>query len=181
MADADIVKVLKRNEDYIARVSLLAVDRKFTEAAHKAFCEAFANFSKAGKMNREDCASFVRVCCGTYAYIIGVVDSTVDITDSRVKDVFAQYDKDNRGYIEETQFIDFYESAAWRNEETVWSNLRGLGYGPDLKRIEVSKKVITSCPVTCKRLPRHILSNNPGCLRVLFDLLGILTFPTSVS
>jgi ubiquitin carboxyl-terminal hydrolase 34 len=63
----DQIRVYKRSEEYVARVELLAKDKKLCEKSRKVFTEIFNRFASEGKMSANDCASFTRVCLGTVA------------------------------------------------------------------------------------------------------------------
>ena len=106
----------------------------------------------------------------TYHNKIG--EQYVSENDSRITDVFKIYDKENRGYLLKEDFLNFYENAACRREETVWSNLTELGYGPDLTKLDASKAIITSSATAANKLPRFILTNNQKCFEFLFMLLS---------
>lgn len=86
--------------------------------------------------------------------------------------VFKKYDNEKKGYLVLDEFIAFYENAGREREETVWMNLKELGYGPDLNRIDGMKAIISSIETVATKLPRYILSNNPKCFSLLFDLMS---------
>lgn len=86
--------------------------------------------------------------------------------------MFANYDTEKKGYLELEQFLAFYEKAAQKNLTTVWSNLTWSGYGPDLNRLDATKKIITSSSAMCERLPRYILTNHKESFDVLISLLS---------
>ena len=56
----------------------------------------------------------------------------------------------------------------------MWSNLKELGYGPDLNRLDMQKPIITASTTAANKLPRYILSNNPIYFEFLFQLLSKL-------
>lgn len=45
------------------------------------------------------------------------------------------HDKNKRGYIEEVDFLCFYEEAAVSKPIVVWKNLKNLGYDDNLKKL----------------------------------------------
>lgn len=86
--------------------------------------------------------------------------------------LFREYDKDKRGYLTCEQFSSFYESASFDREDTVWNNLKELGYGPDLNRIDLNKPFVTTSATAYNKLPRYLLSNNPDYFSLLLTLVS---------
>ena len=90
-----------------------------------------------------------------------------------MQELFRIYDKDKKGYITLDDFLSFYENASWYHEETVWGNLRGLGYGYDLVRFDLKKREKPEYTTNYQNLPRFILSNDGKNFGFLIALLGI--------
>ena len=74
---------------------------------------------------------------GTARFIVAVTPSKSPVhhNDTRIKN-FLKEDKDNRGYVNEEEFINFFLKALKdpRKSDTVWSNLEQMGIGKDLKK-----------------------------------------------
>ena len=99
---------------------------------------------------------------GTARFIVGVTPSKSPVhhNDTRVKN-FLKEDKDNRGYVNEEEFINFFLKALKdpRKSDTVWSNLEQMGIGKDLKKInEINENNVNF--YESEKLPRYILGNN---------------------
>eukprot|EP01022_Parablepharisma_sp_SALTPOND_P004330 TRINITY_DN120104_c0_g1_i1.p1 TRINITY_DN120104_c0_g1~~TRINITY_DN120104_c0_g1_i1.p1 ORF type:complete len:1287 (+),score=154.13 TRINITY_DN120104_c0_g1_i1:6286-10146(+) len=162
ISDGDLIRAAKRSEEFVARANLIK-NKAFTEKAKIVFTEVFERFSKEGKMAPADCANFTRVCLS---------DRYIDANDHQVQGLFKEYDKEKKGYLSLEQFLDFYEHAANDREETVWNNLKELGYGPDLNRLDMAKPIITTSVAVRDKLPRYLLANNPDYLAFLFSLVS---------
>ena len=156
------IKVTRRTEDSISRLNLTKGDR-LTKRAKAVFVEIYKRFSKEGKMDKGDYVEFARAC---------LCDRSITSSDSQIIKVFNDYDKDNKGYLKEEEFLEFYEVSSVNKEEVVWNNLRGLRYGPDLKRIDESKKDALSTAIVFDRLPRYLLSNDSDYLSFIFSLVS---------
>ncbi len=163
VVDGDSIRATKRSEDFVARTALLTKQKSLADRAKVVFTEVFERFSKDGKMSPSDCASFTRVCLS---------DRFVDANDYQVQFVFREYDKEKRGYLGLEHFLSFYESAAFDREDTVWNNLKELGYGPDLNRLDASKPFVTTSATAFNKLPRYLLANNSNYFSLLLTLVS---------
>jgi len=163
ITDGEVIRASKRSEEFVARVSLLK-NKAFNDKAKAVFMEIFERFSKDGKMTPLECAAFTRVCLS---------DRYIDINDHQVQGLFAEYDKEKKGWLTSEEFLLFYERSANEREDTVWNNLRELGYGPDLNRLDAEKPILTTSSAVKDRLPRYLLSNNPDYIGFLFSLVSI--------
>lgn len=76
-------------------------------------------------MTKETCALFIKGCTGEQPLV----------TDDRIVNLFKAYDTNNDGFIERSEFITFYESAARSKPDTVRENLRHHNIRPDLKKL----------------------------------------------
>ena len=169
--DGEILKATKRSSDWRLNVELLTPEKKLTEKAKQAFTEIFGLFSKDGQMSEENCATFIKACCGMAPLANDrLVDFAVDISDSRVQDVFKGYDPSKRKYLVLSDFLQFYEKSAQDSYQTVCENLKTLGYGADLTRATPTATVFTSRIEDCRRLPRYILANNAKSFELLFNI-----------
>ncbi len=169
ICDGDLARATKRSEEFVARTNLLK-NKAFTEKAKAVFSEVFERFSRDGKMTPTDCAAFTRVCLS---------DRYIDANDHQVQGLFREYDKEKKGYLSLENFLTFYESATIDREGTVWNNLKELGYGPDLNRIDLAKPIITTSVAVGDKLPRFLLANNPDYLSFLFSLVRMPFFSTT--
>lgn len=150
--------VQKRPTPPIQEAELL-IDNKFTTQADRVFRDLFAKYSKDGKMNQEDLASFVSATTG----------ETVTANDNRVKSTMQQHDTDKDGFLTTENFIDFYLAAAKDKKSVVWQNLKSHHIRPDLRRpedIEIEKLDVT-------KLPRFILTHNEKFFELLMSLLDL--------
>lgn len=124
----DLILVREIDVPEITEVPLLNEEGSdFSEHSYKVFHEIFTEYSHDEKMTREFMAKFTS----------NATDNTYcGVSDERIISVFQKYDPQNRGYISEKDFVDFYRIAACANENrqrTVRQNLQSLGYGKDLK------------------------------------------------
>ena len=99
---------------------------------------------------------------GTARFIVAVTPSKSPVhhNDTRIKN-FLKEDKDNRGYVNEEEFINFFLKALKdpRKSDTVWSNLEQMGIGKDLKKNnEINENNVNF--YESEKLPRYILGNN---------------------
>jgi hypothetical protein len=156
------IRVTKRSDDLIPRVSLTK-GCHLTKRAKAVFMEIYNKYSSEGKMDKDNYVEFAKACLG---------DRTIISSDDKIRKVFNEYDKGNKGYLKEEEFLKFYEVSSVSKEEIVWNNLRGLGYGPDLKKIDESKKDALSTAIVFDRLPRYLLSNDSDYLSFIFSLVS---------
>lgn len=91
----------------------------------------FEKFSTDGKMTKEDLARFTKL-------VIASKDN-IDIYDHKVAGVFAKYDTDRDGFMDEDGFIRFYSDSTIAREAVVWENLKQYGIRNDLKFVNFFK------------------------------------------
>jgi hypothetical protein len=109
-------------------------------------------------MTRETCALFIKGCTGEYP----------SLNDERISNLFKNFDINNDGKIERTEFIGFYETASRNKPETVRENLRAHNIRNDLKKLsEIQEE--TSYRNT--DMPRYKLSKNQEQFEILLGLL----------
>ena len=96
----------------------------------------------------------------------------MDPNDYQVQGLFKDHDKEKKGWLTKDQFLNFYELAACDREDTVWNNLKELGYGPDLNRMDLSKPLVITSSAVYNKLPRYLLSNNPNYFSLLQTLVS---------
>ena len=85
--------------------------------------------------------------------------SRVFTTEKRVTD-FLKEDLENRGYVNEEEFINFFYKAIKdpRKCPTVWSNLEQMGIGKDLKKVKENNEEYIF--YESDKLPRYKLGND---------------------
>merc|ERR1739845_263768 len=79
-----------------------------------------------GKWGRKECAKFTGVVLS---------DSSVDMDDSRVKNLFDKYDTENTGFLRVEHLKSFYLEASITRERVVRDNILNLGFRPDLTKL----------------------------------------------
>jgi hypothetical protein len=110
----------------IPNAPLIGPDGKLSEKANKIFNEWFDMYSNAdGKMTKETCALFILGCTG----------EKPTLNDDRIGNLFKTYDKNNDGFIEREDFLEFYEIASKSKGDTVRENLRHHNIRADLKKL----------------------------------------------
>ena len=124
------------------------------------FNEWYDNFSTNGKMFREDCARFVKTVTNAR--------DEIAIDDHRVN-LLETYDLTNEGFIPRNGFVSFYVEAARKpdKKQTVWENLRNMGYRNDLKRLDEPYELHN---VDKNVLPRYKLAHNENFFNTIFQL-----------
>ena len=158
-----VIKAEKKGMDGIPRVPLIGKDLKLTAPAKKAFAAIFGKFAKAGKMDFEGAASFIRSTTG---------EPNVIPTDNRVLVLFKSFDADKDGLLDVEGFSEFYrDSLAHGREDTVWQNLYVHGYRNDLR--SVAEFGEGNNAVDAQTLPRYMLSRNPKSFDLFFRILEL--------
>ena len=84
----------------------------------------FYEFSENNRMLKEHCANFVYKCTG----------EKCQIEDSRVYGVFEQFDTKKQGFLELSDFLQFYQCATRERPLVVWKNLYAFHYRNDLQK-----------------------------------------------
>ena len=85
--------------------------------------------------------------------------------DSRVNN-FLKNDKDNKGYVSEEEFINFYKEALNKKEQTVWDNLKEMGVNEDLRR---KGEAYEFNYIDNDQLPRYKLGNDSSFIENLLE------------
>ena len=139
----------------------LLIDGEINPKLRKIFQEWFIQFTQGTmKMDVE----------GTIRFISGVTPgkSPVTFNESRVKN-FLKEDLENRGYVNEEEFIHFFEKAIKdpRKSSNVWSNLSNMGIGRDLKK-EI-EKIENLNFYENEKLPRYKLGNDLNFVKNLIQ------------
>ena len=57
---------------------------------------------------------------------------TCDADDSRIRDLYNQYDEESKGYLTLVDFLQFYKDACERKPRVVWTNLHSKHIRNDL-------------------------------------------------
>jgi len=147
----------KRPTPPIPQANLILPDNSPNPLAVKIFIDWFNSFSENGRMSPEQCAAFIHSCTGDYC----------KADDKRVKEVFATYDTDRDGFLNQENWLEFYISACRTRPHVVWNNLHSHHYRNDLKKAsEVEDEKIDV--VT---LARYIISTNEEYFKLIFSLL----------
>ena len=133
----------------------LVINGEINPKLKKIFKEWFIEFTQ-GTMKMDEEA--------TERFIQGVTPNKypTNIYDQRIKN-FLKEDLDNKGYVNEDEFIHFFEKALKdpRKSSTVWSNLEQMGYGKDLKKVnEKNEENNNNYFYENEKLPRYKLGND---------------------
>lgn len=160
--EGEVIKVTRRTEEFIPRVSLVK-DKALTDKARSVFTELFDRFSKHAKMLPANYAEFAQGCLG---------DATISENDYQIIGIYKDYDKEKKGYLALSDFLNFYETASIGREEVVWNNLKELGYGPDLNKLDAERPIVITNTLPRDKLPRYLLANDSDYLDFLFSLVS---------
>lgn len=117
----------------------------------------FDTFSKEGFMTPENCVDFIKSCTA----------DNCKVTDSRIQNLFNNYDRDRDGRVTQDEFTEFYKMASLSKPEVVRSNILSHNYGNDLEIINQDNINF----VEKESLPRYQLSHNNDYFNLLFTLL----------
>ena len=66
-------------------------------------------------------------------FTTNTVDGAITTKDSRIVEIYNNYDSNMDGFLSKDDFLRFYRERAEIKPETVWSNLAHRGYTNDLK------------------------------------------------
>ena len=160
--DGEVIKVIKRTEEFIPRVNLHR-DKILTDKARSVLTEVYDRFSKDGKMFPPNYAEFTQVCLG---------DRSITENDYQILTIYKEYDKEKKGYLLLEEFLKFYEVSSVSREEVVRNNLKELGYGPDLNKQDAEKPVVITNALPKDKLPRYLLANDSDYFDFLFSLMS---------
>ena len=130
----------------------LLINGEMNPKLRKIFQEWFVQFTEGTmQMDAE----------GTARFISGVTPSKskVSIHEQRVIN-FMKEDLEDKGYVNEEEFIHFFEKALKdpRKSTTVWNNLESMGIGRDLKKL--NEKIENLEYYENEKLPRYKLGND---------------------
>ena len=101
-----------------------------------------------GKMDRQGTFNFIKCVLN--------LSSDIDSNEKKIKDFMAR-DKDQRGYVSEEEFIEFYRQSLNLKEKVVWENLERMGIREDLRKKNDPFEIIY---VENEKLPRYKLGND---------------------
>lgn len=119
------------------------------------------------KMTRDTCAKFISDVTASRE-VIGP-------ESKKISGLFSEYDKENKGYISEEHFIEFFKSSTISPDKrkVVWENLRTMGIRNDLKSIEEPYFIneLDNNKSLIEFLPRRKISYNTELFNSIFSLL----------
>ena len=130
----------------------LIIDDELNPKLEKILKNWFNDFTKGeDKMDRKGIANFIQ----------GVSSSKeeVDEDDEKVTRFLKENDRNEKGYVSEEEFLEFYKRAgrASDRQKTIWSNLRNMKIREDLKKEGEPYDIDY---VKNDKLPRYKLGNN---------------------
>ena len=136
------------------------IDGEMNPKLKEIFKEWFLEFTEGKEqMDRLAIAKFIR----------GVTSSKkeIDEDDYRVNNFLNGYDKDDKGYVTEEEFISFYEKALENNKiQAVKDNLKEMGITEDLRK---TNEPLTIDFVEKEKLPRYKLGNDLSFLEFFIE------------
>lgn len=146
-------------EEDIPVAPLVDSNYKLTERAAKIFNEWFTLYSNEDdKMTPETCALFIKGCTNEYP----------PVTDDRITNMFKTYDTNNDGFIERSEFLQFYETASKTKADTVRENLKHHNIRVDLKKLSEVKDEES---FEAHEMPRFKIAKNQDYFTQLMALL----------
>ena len=130
----------------------LIIDDELNPKLEKILKNWFNDFTKGeDKMDRKGIANFIQ----------GVSSSKeeVDEDDEKVTRFLKENDRNEKGYVSEEEFLEFYKRAGRVSDrqKTIWSNLRNMKIREDLKKEGEPYDIDY---VENDKLPRYKLGNN---------------------
>ena len=170
--DGDSVRVMKRVEETNPKGVLVTPDKKMSDRAIIVITEVFGKFAQEGKISRARFFDLAKIC---------MHNAEKEKVQDVVKSIFDYQDQGSKGYMTCEEFIKYYEATLKNCEETVWGNLKSLGYNNELRHYDQTRKNGASPRgKSYGNLPRYILSNNARCFEFLFQLFSISSFLISL-
>ena len=124
------------------------INPKFKKILHDWF---YIFTEGSNQMDEEGVARFIRG--------VTAIKSPIRSNDSRINTLMKE-DKDKKGYVNEEEFIQFFDKALKdpHRSKTVWNNLENMGYTRDLKKEEERDGNFTLYEK--EKLPRYKLGND---------------------
>jgi len=114
----------------VSKVPILDSRRQFVPKAIDLFTDAYKEYSDpaTGTWGRKEAGRFTGV-------VLGQGESSVDVDDQRVKNLFDKWDPHGTGILSIQSVLSFYLDAAQTREIVVWDNIKNLGYRVDLTKL----------------------------------------------
>jgi hypothetical protein len=138
----------------------LADQDGFTPLAKRAFDMLFDMYAERdGTWSKTSCGNFIQGCVG---------ERSSGPDDSRVRDVFDQWDKDQDGKLQREEFFGFYMKAARERPQTVRENLKNFNIRQDLRKWAEIGEAATAKK---EEMPRYFLSTAQEHFDNLLSLL----------
>ena len=136
----------------------LIIDGEVNPKLIDIFKDWFRDFTEGSmKMDRPAIVRFIKG--------VTKAKSISNENDSRVNN-FLKNDKDNKGYVSEEEFINFYKEALNKKEQTVWDNLKEMGVNEDLRR---KGEAYEFNYIDNDQLPRYKLGNDSSFIENLLE------------
>ena len=101
----------------------LIVDGKMCSKLKQVVDMWFSLFNTNDKMSMDQCASFINSCTG----------DNCKGSETRLKLLYDEWDKDQDGYLTLSDFHDFYSKSSLEKPSVVWANLQSYHYRNDLR------------------------------------------------
>jgi hypothetical protein len=112
-----------------------------------------------GTWSKTSCGNFIQGCVG---------ERSSGPDDSRVRDVFDQWDKDQDGKLQREEFFGFYMKAARERPQSVSENLKIFNIRQDLRKWAEIGEAATAKK---EEMPRYFLSTAQEHFDNLLSLL----------
>ncbi|EGR27434.1 hypothetical protein IMG5_196170 [Ichthyophthirius multifiliis] len=151
------INVFKKKAPLVKEEPILLENGEVNPVAINIFKKWFWMFAKDGKMFSEEIAKFINSC----------THDNCQANDSRVVSTLNAYDKEQKGYLSEENFILFYYQACKTKPLVVRKNLESYHYRRDLKlydEVEIEN-------VNIEQMPRYLLSRDENFFQMIFCLL----------
>jgi len=157
--NGDIIKIsVSRSAKPEGQKKVIYQNGELTDEVKNIFTSVFRLLSTEKGLDKKGFMQFLKC-----------IEVIADIWDDNpnAQNIFLKLDSDNDGYIQESDFLEFYRESSQLRLDVVWENLLSLNYNHQLEKGQNTPLYISNSDP--KVNPRNILNENQDIVDILYE------------